>query len=145
MLSVNNGGLLRVYLSTYFRSIIEKRFDDLSELLENSGFPGWSSVFFVEDFYINSSSRQTIERDRLQSITQFSGRFDALLSEGHGWLNMSGLGLLNNDLIVAIEKPSSNSPSFSCGISNTSVNLSGPTRCVENKNFDLNSFIRIKE
>ena len=86
-----------------------------------------------------------IERDSLYSIAEYSDRFEILLSQGHGWLNMSGLGLLDNDLIVAIERPDVRSPSFECGAPTTSVNFSGPMNCVEEKNYNLSTFIGIKE
>ena len=126
-------------------SAIEKRFGDLEEILKSSGIPEWSSVFFVEDFYINPSSKQTLERSQLYSIAEYSDQFDSLISKGHGWLNMSGLGLLENDLIVSIEIPSQQSPSFSCGVPNTSVNYSGPMRWVEDRHYDLSTFIEVKE
>jgi len=76
----------------------------------------------------------------LYDLIEFSEPFASLISEGYTWLNMSGLGLLGNTLIVSIEKPCSNSH-----CPQTSVNFSGPPHCVQENNFCLEKFIEIKE
>ena len=113
-------------------------------MLVSSGVPQWNSAFIAEDFIVDCWSIKTIEKDQLIPISNYSDRFEILLSRGHGWINMSGLGLLKNDLIVGIEEPPKHSPSFEYGTPNTSVNISGPQRCVADKNYKLETFIRIK-
>ena len=58
---------------------------------------------------------------------------------------MSGLGLFEGNLIVAIEEPHKRSPSYMSGVSYTSVNISGPIRYIEERGYDLGSFIVIDE
>ena len=121
-------------------STLEEHFESLSTWLRSTGFPSWEEVLFVEDINVYPFSKQTIEADRFKSMEDFSDRFDELLTEGHVWLNFSGLGILDNTLIVALEKPKANA-----GSPTTSVNQSGPPVCVKDNNYRLEQFIEIAD
>jgi hypothetical protein len=118
---------------------IEKYFDQLSGFLLSCGVPKWEIELFAENLYVDHRSKQIIDRQMLYDLAEYTEPFDALISEGYAWLNMSGLGLLGSTLVVSIEKPCSTSRS-----SQTSVNFSGPPHCVQENNFCLEKFIEIK-
>jgi hypothetical protein len=119
-------------------SALEDHFDSLSGWLRSRGVPAWDDVLFAEDLSVSPFSKQQIEEGRFHSLEGFAGRFDELLNEGHNWLNLSGLGLLDGSLIVAIEKPRANA-----GSPTTSVNQSGPPNCVKDERYSLERFIEI--
>ena len=119
---------------------LEEHFGRLSETLTSWGVPSWENVLFSENLQVDPFSIQTIKRSELYGLVEFSDRFEALLNEGHNWINLSGLGVLDNTLIVAIEKPKSNS-----GSPLTSVNQSGPPNCVKDTNYNLEKFIEIEK
>ena len=118
---------------------IEKHFNKLSNFLLGCGVPVWDRELFAENLYVDHLLKQTIDRQKLYDLIEFSDRFDFLLSRGYAWLSMSGLGLFGSTLIVAIERPRSTS-----GCPQTSINLSGPPHCVKENNYCLKKFIEIK-
>ena len=126
-------------------STLEECIADLSESLESWGVSGWGTILLAEELFIDCDNINTIKRSNLFSPEDFSNRFESLIAEKHSWLNMSGLGVLDKTLIIAIEKPYPNSSSHFSGVPNTSVNLSGPMRCVADKNYNLSTFIKIIE
>ena len=119
-------------------SALEDHFESLSEWLESRGVRGWEEVRFVEDLTVSPFSKQVVEESRLHGLDEFSPRFDTLLEEGHNWLNLAGLGLLGDILIVALEKPKANA-----GSPTTSVNRSGPPDCVRDEGNRLETFVEI--
>jgi hypothetical protein len=119
---------------------LEEHFDRLSETLKSLGVPNWDNVLIAEDLHVDPFSKQRVERNQLHSLAEYSDRFDSFLKEGHSWLNLSGLGILGDTLIVAVEKPRANS-----GSPLTSVNQSGPPNCVKDNNYSLEKFIEIRE
>jgi hypothetical protein len=118
---------------------LETHFESLSGWLKSRGVPAWDNVLFAEDLSVSPFLKQVIEENRLHTLDGFSDRFDALLIEGHNWLNLCGLGILDGTLIVAIEKPKANA-----GSPTTSVNQSGPPDCVRDHGYQLERFIEIK-
>lgn len=119
---------------------LEERFESLSAWLKSRGFPAWDTVLFVEDLSVSPFLKQVVEENRLYSLEGFAGRFDELLNEGHNWLNLGVLGILDGILIVALEKPKANA-----GSPTTSVNQSGPPDCVRDEGYNLEKFIEIQK
>ena len=119
---------------------LDDHFENLSSWLKSHGVPAWDHVLFAEDLQVDPFSKQSIEENELHTLAEFSIRFEELLTEAHTWLNLSGLGILDGVLIVAIEKPKANA-----GSPTTSVNQSGPPNCVKESNYNLEQFIEIKK
>lgn len=119
---------------------LEDHFKSLSGWLKSRGVPAWNHLLFAEDLKVVPFSKQIIEANKLHSLEEFSDRFEELLEEGHNWLNLTALGVLDGTLIVAIEKPKANA-----GSPTTSVNQSGPPNCVRDNGYDLERFIEIKK
>ena len=118
---------------------LEDHFEKLGASLKSQGVPAWEKVLVAEDLHIYPFSRQSIERSAFHELHDFSGRFEELQREGHNWLNLSGLGVLDGVLIVTIEKPKANA-----GSPTTAVNHSGPPSCVRDNGYDLGPFIEIQ-
>lgn len=119
---------------------LEEHFANLSKWLKSHGVPDWDRVLFAEDLHVAPFSKQTIDRDHFGTLAEFSDRFEELLAEGHNWINLNGLGILDGTLIVAIEKPKANADSPT-----TAVNQSGPPGYVKDRNYNLEQFIEIRE
>ena len=63
-----------------------------------------------------------IPRSATRSIVEYERRFESLLALGSAWLNLSALGVLDEELLVCVELP--RDPVGAYG--RTSVNLSEP-------------------
>jgi hypothetical protein len=72
--------------------------------------------------------------------TDYEMRFEELLQAGYPWLNMSCYGVHGGWLIVAVELPS---PRPLNPGTPTSVNLSGPSRIVLDRNWQVDSVLTI--
>lgn len=119
---------------------LEEYFDNLSKWLSSHGGPDWNDVFFSEDLRINPFKKISLKQGEFSTLSEFSVRFSELLEEGHNWLNLSALGVLNGTLIVGVEKPTKNA-----GSPTTSVNLSGPPNCVKDNDYNLENFLEIEK
>jgi len=118
--------------------LLDEHFVRLKEFLNEQGFPEWNDVLFVEGLFIDAGSKQVIEKVRFQNSNDFKVRFQFLVSKGYSWLNMSGLGLIGNTLVVTVEKPNMVYPGAV-----TSINLSGPSNCVIQNKYMLDKFIEV--
>ena len=118
----------------------EKHFNRLSRILLDEGLPHWSSVLVVEDLYLDQNIKQRVLKHKTFSLADFSERFEKLMSNGYSWLNLCGLGLLQETLIVGIEKPNS-----AAGSHFTSVNLAGPMKFVADNNYQVDKYMEIGE
>jgi len=86
--------------------IFETESDGVQYQPKDDGIYAWfisPSSFFTPDEYLE--------------------RFDDLLHEGYSWINMSGYGVLNSTLIIAIELPRE---IVGVPYGKTSINFSGP-------------------
>ena len=97
-------------------------------------------MLFAEGLYMDQSSKQSISKSELFDLSNYATHFDALMSEGHSWINMSALGLLGSTLIVGLEK--SEATFEDC---RTSVNLSGAQNFVVDNNYNIEKFIEIRD
>ena len=122
--------------------ILSQHFERLSQFLIELGLPRWDSVIYVDG---EISEMQPLRRNQLHCFEDYVDRFDEILCQGHGWVNMECLGLLNKTLVISVVEPSQESPSFKSGAQNTSVNISGPSREVQSGGYDLSAFINIVE
>jgi hypothetical protein len=118
---------------------LEEHFEQLSGWLRSRGVPVWDEVLFTEDLSVSPFLKQVVEADLIFSLEGFSDRFEALLNEGHNWLNLSALGILDGNLIVSVEKPKANA-----GSPTTSVNQTGPPDCVRDEGYRLDRFVEIE-
>jgi hypothetical protein len=119
---------------------LEEYFDSLSKWLSSHGVPAWNNVLFSEDLRIDPFNKKSLNQSEFTSLTEFSDRFNELLKEGHNWLNLGALGILNGALIVSVEKPK-----FNAGSATTSVNQSGPPNCVKDNDYNLENFLEIEK
>ena len=130
-------GLL-VILCPELMETLQEHFDSLGKWLSSIGLPAWNDVLFIEDLQLGPFAKKSVSRNEFSSLEDFSKRFDELLKEGHNWLNLGGLGILDDTLIVCVEKPRSNANSPT-----TSVNRSGPKDFVRDNGYSLENFLEI--
>ncbi len=118
--------------------LLNEHFERLKQFLKERGFPEWGDVLFVEDLFIDAGSKQIIKKSQFQNFNDYKARFQTLVSKGYSWVNLSGLGLIGNTLVVAVEKPSK---AYSEAV--TSINLSGPSNCVVQNEYMLDKFLGV--
>ena len=92
-------------------------------LKEYSDVPEWDRILIIEDEYIKHGDRTEIQKDLLITPENYNQKFDELLSEGYGWINLVINGIINKALILSVEIPAATSD---VPPSKVSVNLSGP-------------------
>ncbi len=86
--------------------------------------PSWSRVLFVEDKDIKREGVHcSIARSSLWTRNDYEARFDELLNDGYGWINMNFAGILDGSFLVIIELPHYKN---SVPREKVSVNFSGP-------------------
>jgi hypothetical protein len=83
--------------------------------------PPWTAIRLVESDSIEHGQVTRVPRARLHTIEEYAPRFATLLASGYSWINLSALGLFEDQLLVCVELPREG---VGCG--RTSVNISGP-------------------
>ena len=97
----------------------------------------WSEILVIEDPLFKFRAEEwEVPRTSLNSITDYSSRFNKLLNSGYSWINLNIGGLYQGKLIIFIEYPREPS-GYPKG--KTSINYSGP----EGNIWDLNSKLSI--
>lgn len=81
-----------------------------------------------------------VRQEDFRRPSDYEMRFDELLQAGYPWLNISCYGIHDGCLVVAIELPSPRSLHPGCP---TSVNLSGPSRIVLDRDWRIDSLLTI--
>ena len=114
----------------------------LFQSLEVSGLqPPSKDVRIIEFNYVNQiDGTLHVRQMDFRNPSDYATRFDELLQAGYPWLNMSCYGVHDRWLIVAVEVPSPRPlhPGHA-----TSVNLSGPSRIVLDRNWRVDSVLTI--
>ena len=77
----------------------------------------------VESAEITYGPTDEIPRRALTTAEAYASRFEALLTAGYAWINLSALGVLGEHLLVSVELPRE---PVGIPAGRTSVNLSGP-------------------
>lgn len=92
-----------------------------------SPLPVWNAVLVLDtkDPGVRYDRGWIVEPSALVTVAQFSPRWDALLTAGYAWVNLSAYGLFRKNLIVGVEFPSEPT-GVPPGL--TSVDYSGPAR-----------------
>ena len=108
-------------------SRLRQSVDDLFRWLRARGAPSWSDVAIVE-LSTTAQLRQApdgeqlhVSKAELRSVSSYEARFEQLLEQGHAWINLSALGLVEDVLVILVE-----TPPRPASAPHTSVNLSGP-------------------
>lgn len=99
----------------------DSSFAELQSLLQRIGLAAWDDVRITESVVWDQGGTM-VSLGELHSIEDFRARFTELVTAGWPWINLSAMGLLNDTLILAIERPQYDPT----GVAPTSVNLSGP-------------------
>lgn len=120
----------------------ENHFKELLTFFKPPEIISWSNVLVVEEQSITHGQIHLIPRSTLFTPEIYEKRFDELLSQGHSWVNMNLMGILDNTLIVQIEYPyyKNNIPR-----NKLSVNYSGPSIRDGKVQWHLSSIVKIKE
>ena len=105
---------------------IEKLVEVINDVIDDGK---WDSILITEKININPGEKVSLNKNNVWKPTEYEERFKELLSASYGWLNMSACGVLHRQLIIDLEWP--NTPEESA--KNTSVNLSGPFKWVQDK------------
>ena len=82
----------------------------------------WENVLIGDESSLYGDGNLNIEKAKLKTIEEYSSTFEALLTKGFSWLNLSAVGVLDGDLIVCVETPNN---SGSVPKEKTSINFSG--------------------
>lgn len=98
------------------------------------------SISIVEGFHLEHDKRKIIDKSKIIDRYSYADRFDELLGAGYSWLNLSIIGILNEELIVGIEIPRESS---GVPAGKTSVNMSGPMRFVQKETLDISEYLEI--
>ena len=107
--------------------------------------PEWTGIRMVEGREIehlpNRPSFLRIPRSALKEPREYVSRFDDLLLRGYRWINLVGLGILGQMLLVSVEFPDQ---AGTTPAGRTSVNLSGPNLTSDGRPFwNLESRVEI--
>jgi hypothetical protein len=104
-------------------SALADHLDRLTAWLRRSGTaPAWRGVRLIDARDITWAALSTIARNAMHSVTDYEARFESLLATGYAWLNLSALGVLDDELLVCVELPRDSVGAYG----RTSVNFSGP-------------------
>ncbi len=124
-------------------SKLKENFERLMNFAAQSGFhKPFSQVYLVEQksilrFY-DSDQIVEISRQDIFTSEKYETRFDEILTQGHSWVNMNFAGILNNNLLVVIE-----TPNYENNCEFTSVNFSGISNKVLERDYSLDSFFKV--
>jgi hypothetical protein len=108
----------------------------LRELMRALNAPSPEDVLFGEDVE-HGEHGLPCGLGKLTSLDDYRPRFADLLSRRWNWINLQAVGILGKSLVVSVELP--RSPGASSLF--TSVNISGPTRAVIGRDFDLKGLV----
>jgi hypothetical protein len=97
-------------------------------------------VEIPHDAPVDQSGRMLVRRGDLREPLDYEARFDQLLAAGLPWLNVSCYGVLDETLIIAIEKP--RPPSKPAD--RTSVNFSGPNAAVLSHGWNADQVLSVE-
>src|SRR3954468_20367689 len=93
---------------------LQKSFKRLIKFAKSIGLSqSWEEIYIVEDKAINrhfeSNQISEIPNSALHEFKNYENYFNNdLLRQGYSWINLSLLGVLNDDLILTIEIPNYN-------------------------------------
>jgi len=124
-------------------SELKKHFERLMEFAKQSNFrQPFSQVYFVEDKaiqrFFDYESADEISRENIFTFETYENRFNEIPNQGYSWINLNFAGMLDDNLLVIVEFPSSeNNAEF------TAVNLSLPEKRVVENHWNISSFIKI--
>jgi len=109
-------------------SELKKYFERLMELAKQSNFrQSFSQVYFVEDKAI----QRFLDSNKPNQINE-------ILNQRYSWINLNFAGMLDDNLLVMTEFPSSEN-----NVEFTAVNLSLPEKRVIENHWNVSSFIKI--
>lgn len=102
----------------------------------------FSQVYFVEDKaiqrFFDSNKPNEISRENIFTFEDYENRFNEILNQGYSWINLNFAGMLDDNLLVMAEFPSSKN-----NVEFTAVNLSLPEKRVIENHWNVSSFIKI--
>ena len=106
---------------------------------ENCPEATWSGIRFFEG---DPRGKSLLARKDLFEPEEYRSRFCELLDQGHGWINLSASGVLNDWLILSLEWPSCVNTVPRAYVA---VNLSGPDMDESGKvRWDLSDRLRLE-
>ena len=85
--------------------------------------PDWNEILLIEDTNILHGDVMQLPEWALTTPEDYKQRFQELINQGYGWINLVTNGILNKTIILSVEIPLSSSGLPS---EKVSVNLSGP-------------------
>ena len=88
---------------------------------------------------VDERGRLRIQHTDLLPLEAFEARFEALMSAGLPWINVSCCGLDRGRLVFLVETPQEARPLSS----RTSVNYSGPTNAARERGWDVGEVLAI--
>jgi hypothetical protein len=112
---------------------LHRHIDELVRRLSvNKPVPPFSQTRVVDTTdervrYVAEDRRWEMPQAALRTTSKFAPEFEKLTAAGYSWVNVTALGILNETLILGVEKPRS---AAGPGVP-TSVNYSGPYIDVE--------------
>jgi hypothetical protein len=122
------------------KDTFENHFNELMKFFRHPENLSWTDILVVEAYSIIQGEVQLIPGSALIQFSRYKERFNELLGQGHSWINMNILGILDNTLIIQIEYPhyKNNVPG-----NKLSVHYSGPSIIEGIERWDLSSQVKI--
>ena len=104
----------------------------------------YSRIYFAEGksvrYFPDPDKPAEISRQDVFTFEEYENRFNEILNQGHSWINLSFEGMLDDTLLIIIERPryKNNIPP-----ERVSVNLSLPEWKTIDNNWDAAPFFKI--
>lgn len=100
----------------------------------------WENILLVEYKSLVNGVSYYVNKNDLFSPESYSPRFDWLLEQGHGWLNLQAAGVFQNTLLVVLETPNDSNKRPG---NKTAINLSGPYKQQEKNDWEITDLVKI--
>lgn len=101
--------------------------------------PQWKSILITERLGLQPDKVISLSKDQVWTPNDYKGHFNKLVTNGYGWINLHVYGVLNDNLILEFDWPTTepgNTPV-------ASVNLSGPENWIKDQRYRLSEFLEL--
>jgi len=88
---------------------------------------------------LGADGRYKVQRDELRTVEEYAPRFATLGASGFPWINLTCLGVIDEQLVVGVELPASPT-----GAARTSLNYSGPEKRVLDSEWSASALLDVR-
>jgi hypothetical protein len=123
--------------------ILSKHLHDLSVFFrQNYDSATWEKMLLVEDRSFLNETKYHVKRNDLFSPETYSARFEWLLLQGYGWINLQAAGVFHDTLLVVIETPNDSHKRL---VNQTAINFSGPYKQAGRNDWDISNIVMVTD